>query len=104
MIKKSINEIESVYDLELDRIVKTIKKQKAKKILLQFPEAMKRYSNEISNEISERAKVECFTYLGTCFGACDIPMDVERLGIDLLIQFGHSSWEYKNIKGLKVVK
>ena len=29
---------------------------------------------------------------GSCYGACDVPLQVERLGVDLLIQWGHSEW------------
>lgn len=106
MEKKSIYEIEREYDLEIEKIVKTIKKQKAKLVLLQFPDGLKPYSATIAEEIENKAnenrmektgeKVECLIWLGSCFGACDVPLQVEKLGIDLIIQFGHSAWKYKN--------
>ena len=104
MQNKSLNEIEEIYELEIDRIVKTIKKEKTKKVLLQFPEGMKPYSTIICDEITEKTRAECFIWLGTCFGACDIPLEVERLGVDLIIQFGHSEWKYDRKKGVKVLK
>lgn len=104
MQNKTISEIVSNYDLELERIIKSIKKEKAKKVLLQFPDGMKPYSLTISKEIEDKTKAQCFIWLGTCFGACDIPLDVENLGVDMIIQFGHSSWDYKNVKNLKVIK
>jgi len=104
MQNKSINETIEKYELEIDRIVKTIKKEKAMKVLLQFPEGMKPYSTVICDEITRKTKTECFIWLGTCFGACDIPVEAERLGVDLIIQFGHSDWDYNNKKGIKVVK
>ncbi|MEM0465383.1 MAG: diphthamide synthesis protein [Candidatus Pacearchaeota archaeon] len=105
MHKKTISEIESIYDLELERIIKTIQKEKAKRILLQFPDGMKPYSLTIANEIEEKTKAKCFIWLGTCFGACDIPLEVEKQGIDLIIQFGHSPWNYKSFnKNLKILK
>ncbi len=101
MEKKSIYEIEREYELELDKIVKTIIKEKAKLVLLQFPDGLKPYANVIADEIENRAKkqgkkVECLIWLGDCYGACDIP-NVEKLKpkIDLIIQFGHSEWNYK---------
>lgn len=101
---KSIQEIEEIYDLEINKIVKTIKKEKAKKVLLQFPEGMKLYSQIICDEIESRIKCQCFIWLGSCFGACDIPTEVSELGVDLIIQFGHSSWSYDHKKGVKVLE
>ena len=100
---KSLSEIEGIYELEIDKIVDTIKREKGKKILLQFPEGMKPYSQVICNEIEKRTKAECFIWLGTCFGACDLPVEVERLGVDLIIQFGHSSLSYDRSKKIKVL-
>jgi 2-(3-amino-3-carboxypropyl)histidine synthase len=101
---KSLAEIEDIYDLEIERIVKTMKKEKARRVLLQFPEGMKPYAQVICDEIENQTKKECFIWLGSCFGACDIPNEAERLGIDLIIQFGHSNWSYDKKKGIKVLK
>ena len=95
MKNKSFNEINEIYDLEIERIIKTINSQKAKKVLLQFPDGMKPYSTAISEEIENRADCKCFIWLDTCFGACDLPLQTEKLGIDLIIQFGHSDWKFK---------
>jgi 2-(3-amino-3-carboxypropyl)histidine synthase len=103
MEKKTISEIEKEYDLELDKIVENIKKQKAKRVLLQFPDGMKPYSTVIADEIEQRAGCECIIWMETCYGACDVPNlgPVEK-DIDLVIQFGHSTWNYK--KSVKIVK
>ncbi|MFA5857251.1 MAG: diphthamide synthesis protein [Candidatus Pacearchaeota archaeon] len=95
MKEKSINEINEIYDLELTRIIRTINKEKSRNVLLQFPEGMKPYSQVICDYIEENTKSNCFIWIGTCFGACDIPVETEKLGIDLIIQFGHSNWSYK---------
>ncbi len=102
MQNKSIYEIEREYELEIDKIIQTIKKEKAKKVLLQFPDGLKPYSTVISEEIERKSGCECLIWLGTCFGACDVPLDVERLGVDLIVQFGHSAWEYKK-KNMKII-
>lgn len=116
MKNKTINEINQIYELEIDRIVKTIKKEKGKKgsakaenclkVLLQFPEGMKPYSTLICEEISNKTnnKCQCFIWLDSCFGACDLPLEFSKLGVDLIIQFGHSSWSFEKKKGVKVVK
>ena len=77
-----------MYDLELDKVVKEIKAKKAKTVLIQLPEGLKDKSKKIVDEISSKTKAKCFIWLGSCFGACDIP----KVDFDLLIQWGHSEW------------
>lgn len=103
MEKKSIAELERKYELEVDRIVKTIKKQKAKLVLLQFPDGLKPYSTVIADEIEKRTKADILIWFGSCFGACDVPLQVEKLGVDLIVQFGHPAWKYKR-KDISVIK
>ena len=95
MEKKTISEINEIYDLEIDKIVKTIKQKKARKILLQFPEGIKSYSTVIADEIKKQANCECLIWLGDCFGACDFPY-VNNLNpkVDLIVQCGHSEWMF----------
>ncbi len=93
---KSIREIKEDYDLELDRIVKEIRKLKKNnaKILLQFPDGMKPYAATVVDELEKKVKnAEFIIWLGSCFGACDVPNLPEKLKFDLLIQFGHSEWK-----------
>lgn len=95
MQKKTIEEIQEEYDLELERIIRTIKKEKAKKILLQFPDGLKPYAMVIVDYLESKIKnSEFFIWLGSCFGACDVPKVDER-DFDLIIQFGHSEWKNK---------
>ena len=93
MENKTISEINEIYDLEIDKIVRDIRENKYKKVLLQFPDGLKPYANVISDEIEEKSGCRCFIWLGDCFGACDVPLEVERLGVDLIVQFGHSEWK-----------
>ena len=102
MQNKTIEEINEIYDLELEKIVETIKKNKAKKILFQFPEGMKPYAQAIVQEIEQKTNCEGIIWMDSCFGACDLPIETEKLGIDLIIQFGHSPWSYKE-KEIKVL-
>ncbi|MFH1710782.1 MAG: diphthamide synthesis protein [Nanoarchaeota archaeon] len=93
MNRKTISEIEEIYDLELDRVELKIKKEKAKRVLLQFPDGMKQYATVIVVELEKRMEnVEFFIWFGTCFGACDTPNIPKNLKVDLTIQFGHSAW------------
>ncbi len=93
MIQRTFEEISEKYELEIDKIVRTINEKKSKRVLLQFPEGMKPYAQAICDKIETRAKCECFIWLDSCFGACDVPFEVGRLDIDLVIQFGHSEFK-----------
>ena len=105
MQNKSIVELNEEYDLEIGRIIKTIKKEKAKSVLLQFPDGMKPYATAIIDELEKQLpKTSFFIWLGSCFGACDIPILPKNMKIDLLVQFGHSEWEYGEKSGRKVLK
>jgi 2-(3-amino-3-carboxypropyl)histidine synthase len=85
-------EIDSDYDLELERAVKETKKTKAKLVCIQLPDGMKPLATEIAKAIEEKTSAKVLIWFGTCFGACDIPQGLEKLGVDLLIQWGHSEW------------
>jgi len=105
MEKKYFSDIDKKYDLEIDKIVRTIEKEKVKIVLLQFPDGLKPYATVIADEIEKRLKehkikAEILIWLGSCFGACDVPIQVENLKpkIDLIVQFGHSVWDYKQEK------
>jgi 2-(3-amino-3-carboxypropyl)histidine synthase len=83
-----LKDLESRYELELGRIIDEIKKQKAKMVLLQFPEGFKPWAMEITKYLEEKTSSEIRIWLGSCFGACDLP----KSDADLIIQFGHAEW------------
>ena len=84
----SLKELEEKYELELERIVKTIEDKKAKTVLLQLPDGLKQYGLAISDYLEEKTSARISIWLGACFGACDLP-DSDA---DLVIQFGHAAW------------
>ena len=76
------------FDLELDRVVKEIQKLKPKTVCIQLPDGLKSKSGEIVDYLQNKTKTMVFIWLGSCFGACDLP----PIKPDVLIQFGHSPW------------
>ena len=84
----TIANLEKDYELELDKIISEIKKQKAKTVLLQLPDGLKPWGLAISDYIEEETDAKVSIWLGACFGACDLP-DSDA---DLVIQFGHAPW------------
>lgn len=79
------------YDLELDRVVKEIKKHRAKRVCIQLPDGLKPKATEIVDYLQKETNAEIFIWLGSCFGACDYPEELKDK-IDLLIQWGHAEF------------
>ena len=78
------------YNLELSKAVNQIKIQKAKLVLIQLPDGLKPKAKEIKEEIENKTGAEVLIWMGSCYGSCDIPQNLEN--IDLLIQWGHSEF------------
>jgi len=80
------------YDLELDKAIAKIKKEKARRVCIQLADGLKPKAGKIQQELEKKTGAQVFIWAGSCYGACDTPAGLERLKIDLLIQFGHSEW------------
>jgi len=80
------------YNLELNKIIRKINSENLTKICIQLPDGLKPKAKQIKDTIEKETKAEVFIWFGSCFGACDIPEQVEKLGVELLIQWGHSEF------------
>jgi diphthamide biosynthesis enzyme Dph1/Dph2-like protein len=83
------------YDLEFEKVADKIISEKAKTVLIQLPDGLKPKTKEIreylKNKIGKETKL--LFWAGSCFGACDIPLEAKNANVDLIIQFGHSEWQ-----------
>ena len=50
---------------------------------------------EITDRIEAETGVRVLIWLGSNFGACDIPLGLNRMGVDLLISWGHNKFNKK---------
>ena len=91
MQSKTINELEKTYDLELVKVISKIKKDKSKLVLLQFPDGLKHYATAVVDYLEEKTSAEFLIWLESCYGACDVPVGIGKMKIDLVVQFGHNS-------------
>lgn len=82
------------YDLEMERVINEIRELKAKRVCIQLPDGLKTKSNIIKDQIEKETAANVIIWLGSCFGACDIPEEISKLNIDLLVQWGHNQ-EFK---------
>ena len=80
------------YDLELNRVIEKINSDNAKTVCIQLPDGLKPRAKEIQQAIEKNTEANAIIWMGSCFGACDVPLQVERFGVDLLVQWGHSTW------------
>ncbi|MGV8162339.1 MAG: diphthamide synthesis protein [Candidatus Nanoarchaeia archaeon] len=86
--------MEQEYDLEIERVISEIKTNNSKIILLHLPDGLKPRAEEIQAKINKETDALVLIWAGSNFGACDLPVDTERIGVDLIIHFGHSAWVY----------
>jgi|TARA_B100001971_G_C18142756_1_gene511274 2-(3-amino-3-carboxypropyl)histidine synthase len=78
------------YNLELEKVAEEIKDNDAKLVCVQLPDGLKPKAKEIHEYLEKNTDSKVIIWLGSCWGGCDVPLQVEKLGVDLLIQWGHS--------------
>ena len=79
------------YKIDFEKIIFEINKPEINRVLLQFPDGLKPYATAVVDYLEAETKKKFLIWLGSCFGACDYPMGLEGMDIDLMIQIGHSS-------------
>lgn len=79
-------------NFEVDKVIKEINAAQAKLVCLHLPEGLKPEANTLQQEIETKTNAQVIIWLGTAYGACDIPLHLERYGVDMVIQFGHAEW------------
>ncbi len=84
-----------LYHLELDKAIAKIRETKAKVVCIQLPDGLKSRADEVEREITAQTNARVLIWLGSNFGACDIPLGLNRLGVDLFIAWGHNQFHKK---------
>ena len=79
-----------MYKLELEKVIEEVKNKEAKQVVVQLPDGLKNKSNEVVEHIEKNTDAKAFIWFGSCFGACDLPLGLDALNIDLMIQWGHN--------------
>jgi 2-(3-amino-3-carboxypropyl)histidine synthase len=78
------------FDFEEERIKQEITKLGAKRVLLQLPEGLKPEGPSLAKIIEKTGALPLIS-ADPCYGACDLAIaEAERLGIDLIVHFGHA--------------
>ena len=82
-----------MYTINYDKIKDHITSSQATRVMIQLPDGLKNKALEIQENLKE-LHVELLFWSGTNFGACDLPVGLDKLGVDLLIHLGHTEWVY----------
>jgi len=88
----------------MEEAIEKLKKMKAKRIFLQFPDGLMLRIQGIVKQL-EKSGFEVVTCMERCFGACDVrENDAKALGCDVILHIGHERfldtkfpvvyWEY----------
>ncbi|MEM3506121.1 MAG: diphthamide biosynthesis enzyme Dph2 [Candidatus Bathyarchaeia archaeon] len=91
------------FDLEEKRLIEIIKKRKARSVLIQLPNGLKKYAINLISLIEESTKAIAYISGGACYGGCDLALqDAKALKVDLIIHYGHSQFVFKNSHGFNI--
>ena len=83
---------EKLYQVETEKAIAKIKELDVKRVCIQLPDGMKPYAQEIEADLVKETGVRVLIWLGSNFGACDIPLGLKRMNVDLLISWGHNKF------------
>lgn len=83
-----------MYTIDYDGLVDRIVSASASRVMVQLPDGLKSRALEIQRVLSKRTDAEILFWAGSNFGACDLPVGLQQLGVDLLIHLGHTEWVY----------
>ena len=82
------------YDMDLDGVAQKILARPGTKLVgLQFPDGLRDYATEIEKLLrakTDAAGIEYIVSADPSYGACDLALNLQRLGTDMLVHFGHT--------------
>ncbi len=85
-----------MYDVDnmIKDIIKVIRENNYKRVLIQLPEGLKPFAKDIQDAIYNQIDdVELIFWLNSNYGACDtIDIDLKRFRIDAIIHVGHARY------------
>lgn len=80
----------SMYEMDLDKVIRKINKKDARNVGLQFPEGLKMQAVKIAREIESQTDATVIISGDPCFGACDVSDYKMKGSVDLIVHYGHT--------------
>lgn len=81
-----------MFSLEIEKVIAEIKSRNAKQVLVQLPDGLKNQAKDVVDKLEAETGASILIWFSSCFGACDLPLGLDVLGIDLMIQWGHNRY------------
>jgi len=79
------------YTIDLEKAVKSIKKNNYKLVALQVPEGLKSHISKFLEFLENQTEAQFIIYEDPCFGACDaVNPYLKYFGVDFAVQIGHT--------------
>lgn len=80
----------SMYDMDLDKVIRKINSKDAQTVGLQFPEGLKMQAIKIARQIEDETDSTVIISGDPCFGACDVSDYKMKGSVDLIVHYGHT--------------
>ena len=80
----------SMYEMDLDKVIRKINSKDAQTVGLQFPEGLKIQATKIARRIEEETDATVIISGDPCFGACDVSDYKMKGSVDLIVHYGHT--------------
>ena len=81
-----------MFKLDEEKVIDFIRKEGCKKVLLQLPDGLKINSGDLVANLERKTGATFFIWFGSNFGACDLPVSLKSLDVDLIVGFGHNAY------------
>lgn len=89
-MKKPLKIKMSMYDMDLEKVIRKINSRDAKTVGLQFPEGLKMQAVKIARKIEEETDATVIISGDPCFGACDVSDWKMKDSVDLIVHYAHT--------------
>ncbi len=80
----------SMYDMDLDKVIRKINSKNVETVGLQFPEGLKMQAVKIAGMIESQTDATVIISGDPCYGACDVSDYKMKDSVDLIVHYGHT--------------
>ena len=80
----------SLYNMDLDKVIRKINSKNVKNVGLQFPEGLKMQAIKVAQILEDETDANVIISGDPCFGACDVCDYKMKDSVDLIIHYGHT--------------
>ncbi len=86
----TLERLQRNHDIDLDGLAEDVQDRDPDLVGLQLPDGIRDYGPALAAWLEDEAGVSCVISGDPSFGACDLALQLEHIGVDLLVHFGHS--------------